>query len=346
MHPRFAERLSDPLAAAEARWENEGGADDGQRRNELGSTFDLHPAPPFRLDLTVWALRRRPRNMVDRWDGTAYRRVLALSEGSVAFSVTQADPSDASSLTVALDKRVGGNVEGNVRASIERLLGLRVELASFYCMARADSVLGPLSAHLQGVKPPRFPTVYESLLNAVAVQQLSLESGLSLLNRLAETYGKAVRMDGMLLHAFPRPYDLAGLEPAALRVLGFSLRKAETIIGVSRAVVDERLDLEGLEPFADGDVVSQLMSLHGIGRWSAEYILLRGLGRLHVFPGDDVGARNNLARWLGLKPPLDYDAVGRALSRWQPYAGMVYFHLLLDHLEAAGALRGGEGAQS
>jgi DNA-3-methyladenine glycosylase II len=86
--------------------------------------------------------------------------------------------------------------------------------------------------------------------------------------------------------------------------------------------------------------------LHGIGRWSAEYILLRGLGRLHVFPGDDVGARNNLARWLGLKPPLDYDAVGRALSRWQPYAGMVYFHLLLDRLEAAGALRGGEGAQS
>ena len=118
--------------------------------------------------------------MVDRWDGTVYRRVLALSEGSVAFSVTQADPSDASALTVALDKRVGGNVEGNVRASIERLLELRVELAAFYRMARADSVLGPLSARFQGVKPPRFPTVYESLLNAVAVQQLSLESRLEL----------------------------------------------------------------------------------------------------------------------------------------------------------------------
>jgi DNA-3-methyladenine glycosylase II len=62
---------------------------------------------------------------------------------------------------------------------------------------------------------------------------------------------------------------------------------------------------------------------------------------LHVFPGDDVGARNNLARWLGLTPPLDYDAVARAVSRWQPYAGMVYFHLLLDRLEAAGELRGG-----
>jgi DNA-3-methyladenine glycosylase II len=81
-----------------------------------------------------------------------------------------------------------------------------------------------------------------------------------------------------------------------------------------------------------------LTSLSGIGRWSAEYVLLRGLGRLHVFPGDDVGARNNLARWLGLESPLDYGAVRRAVSRWQPYAGMVYFHLLLDRLAAADEL--------
>ena len=57
---------------------------------------------------------------------------------------------------------------------------------------------------------------------------------------------------------------------------------------------------------------------------------------MHVFPGDDVGARNNLAPWLGLEPPLDYDAVKRALARWKPYAGMIYFHLLLGRLEAMG----------
>jgi DNA-3-methyladenine glycosylase II len=59
---------------------------------------------------------------------------------------------------------------------------------------------------------------------------------------------------------------------------------------------------------------------------------------LHVFPGDDVGARNNLARWLGVEPPLDYDAVRRAVSPWQPFAGMVYFHLLLESLAVAGQL--------
>jgi DNA-3-methyladenine glycosylase II len=44
----------------------------------------------------------------------------------------------------------------------------------------------------------------------------------------------------------------------------------------------------------------RLRALRGAGRWTAEYVLLRGFGRLHAFPGDDVGARNNLQRWLGL----------------------------------------------
>ena len=67
-------------------------------------------------------------------------------------------------------------------------------------------------------------------------------------------------------------------------------------------------------------------------------MLLRGLGRLHVFPGDDVGAQKRLARWFRRSRPLDYAGVGRAVERSAPYAGLVYFHLLLDGLSKAGAL--------
>jgi len=58
-----------------------------------------------------------------------------------------------------------------------------------------------------------------------------------------------------------------------------------------------------------------------------------------VFPGDDVGARNRLAKWQHLKQPLDYVAVARLTKRWQPYAGMVYFHMLLEGLSEAGELK-------
>ena len=65
-------------------------------------------------------------------------------------------------------------------------------------------------------------------------------------------------------------------------------------------------------------------------------MLLRGLGRLHVFPGDDVGAHNKLRRLFGLDTTLDYETVRELVARWQPYAGVVYFHLLLDSLAQAG----------
>ena len=52
--------------------------------------FVVAPTPPFRLELTVWALRRRSRNAVDRWDGHVYRRVVVLGDTPVEIAVEQA----------------------------------------------------------------------------------------------------------------------------------------------------------------------------------------------------------------------------------------------------------------
>jgi DNA-3-methyladenine glycosylase II len=93
-----------------------------------------------------------------------------------------------------------------------------------------------------------------------------------------------------------------------------------------------------MESLPDAEAVERLRELRGVGRWTAEYVLLRGLGRTHIFPGDDVGARNNLRRWLHLSKSLDYQGVRRIMSRWNGCAGLVYFHLLLDRLEEAGHL--------
>jgi hypothetical protein len=60
----------------------------GHRQASL--TFVLRPVPPFRLNLTVWALRRRPRNRIDRWDGTTYRRVIVMGGRPTELAVRQA----------------------------------------------------------------------------------------------------------------------------------------------------------------------------------------------------------------------------------------------------------------
>lgn len=90
------------------------------------------------------------------------------------------------------------------------------------------------------------------------------------------------------------------------------------------------MDLEGLAELPDEEAIECLCGLRGVGRWSAEYVPLRGLERTHVFPDDGVGAQKNLQRWLNLVKPLDYAGVQRTVERWRPYGGRVYFHLLLD----------------
>jgi DNA-3-methyladenine glycosylase II len=99
-----------------------------------------------------------------------------------------------------------------------------------------------------------------------------------------------------------------------LRTLGFSRQQARAIVELSQAITDERLDLDALDGLDDAIIVQRLCQLRGVGRWTAEYHIQRGLGRLEVFPGDDVGARNNLRRWLGLPDSLDYASVHEAVA--------------------------------
>jgi DNA-3-methyladenine glycosylase II len=302
-------------------------------------SFELKPASPFRLDLTVWTLRRRPDNVVDRWDGTTYRRVLPLPAGPVEVAVTQVAPPEAARLKVAVaGQPVSAAVRVAVTTALERLLGLRIDLTEFYQFAMLHRQLGPLAQRFKGMKPPRFATVFECVINAMACQQLTLTLGIRLLNRLAVSCGTALGEGEAAVHAFACPMDLAGMSPAALRQFGFSRQKGRAMIELAQSVSEGHLDLEGLADLPDDEAVRRLCELRGVGRWTAEYVLLRGLGRTHIFPGDDVGARKNLQRWLRLTKPLDYPGVQRALSCWDDYAGLVYFHLLLDRLGEAGNL--------
>lgn len=294
--------------------------------------LELRPRPPFRLDLTVWALRRREQNQIDHWDGRSYRRILLIDGAPVELEVTQTGPAAQPQLDLRLGGRRTSAREDAARATLTRMLGLHVDLSGFYARAAEDNVFRDLAERYRGLKPPRFPTVFECLLNAVACQQLSLAAGLTLLNRLVATAGRRAGS----LRAFPEPNDLLRLAPSKLRGLGFSERKAATILTLAHAAATGTLDLAQLEPLDDEAVRERLTRQSGIGPWSADYVLLRGLGRLHVFPRGDVGALTGLRRLLTSTCVADEPRA--VLARLPVAAGLLYFHLLLHSLERQGAL--------
>ena len=174
-------------------------------------------------------------------------------------------------------------------------------------------------------------------MNAVALQQFSLPAGLTLLNRLARAFG-APSSTGSSIRTFPEPSDLLAATPGSIHALGFSRRKADTLVAIADAAHRGQLRNESLETLDDEQVVEVLTEIDGIGRWSAEYALLRGLGRLHVFPGDDVGARNNLARLLGEEPLGDYGSVHDAVFTLAPLCRHDLFSPVADRLATQGSI--------
>jgi DNA-3-methyladenine glycosylase II len=302
-------------------------------------TFSLEPVRPFRLDLTAWALRRRAENIIDRWDGSTYRRVLIAQEHPVEVEIIQTGPPDMPVLQITTTGiKLFSDTKPLVASVLKRMLGINADLSEFYRFAERQPKLDALARQFRGIKPPRFPTIFETLVNAMACQQLSLNVGILLLNRLTAAFGPSGPEQGALVHAFPTPENLAGLDIDALTPLGFSHQKAHAIIELASAISEKQLDFDELENLDNEAASERLRKLRGVGRWSAEYVLLRGLGRLHVFPGDDVGARNRLQHWLDLAEPLDYEGVRHSIAPWRSYGGFIYFHLLLKWLTESGFL--------
>jgi DNA-3-methyladenine glycosylase II len=302
-------------------------------------SFRLKPIPPFDLRFTAWALRRRPDNIIDRWDGQSYRRVIALEGKPVEVELTEAGTSEKPVLHVtATAETIGPELKSTLTHVLERLLGLRVDLSKFYDFVKGDPKLDELSRQFLGLKPPRFLSLFEALVNAFACQQLSLIVGILLLNRLAVKCGLPFKRGSSTVYTFPQQERVARLHPETFRKMGFSRQKGRSLTELSRMVAQKSFDLESIESLNDEAASKKLYQLRGVGRWSAEYVLLRGMGRTNLFPGDDVGAQNKLRHLLRLRKSLDYEGVRRLLDRWQPFGGLIYFHLLLDGLRGEGYL--------
>ena len=302
-------------------------------------TFWIEPGAPFRLDLTVWALRRRASNQIDQWDGATYTRVLQLDGQPVRVSVSQRQTQPCPRLLVTASSSVPfAQVPTRVGQILQRMLGFATDVTAFYPLAERDPALAPLARRFQGLKPPRFPSLFEALLNAFACQQVSLDVGLLLLNRLTEAYGQAHTDASGVRYAFPTPEALSCAAPEHLRSLGFSRQKARAMLELAAVLGGGQQQWCSLETESNEEICQHLLPLRGVGRWTAEYVLLRGFGRMEVFPGDDVGAQKNLQALFALEEKPTYEHIHTLTARWHPYAGLVYFHLLLRNLEQKGVL--------
>lgn len=212
----------------------------------------------------------------------------------------------------------------DVTALARRLVNADLDLEPFYELVRDDRLFGPLTTSLRGLKAFRPATLFEMLVTAVIEQQISLMAAHHIRGRLVERFGESV--DDLIV--FPAPDALAEAPLEALRECGLSHRKAEYIGGLAQLVSTGAFDTETLADLPDDEVRARISAIRGFGRWSAEYLLIRGLGRPDVVPVDDLGIQTLLGRLLGDGKRLTPDDVREVLEPLTPYRGVAVFYLL------------------
>ena len=295
--------------------------------------YTVDVAVPYRLDLTVTVLRRLSTNIVDVLTPQGqYLRTLAGFRSPVVARVAQTRP-DA--LAVTIEGATAEHIQA--LATVRRMLGVVRDLSHFDRAARGVPWLrAPGDPHARREDRLRYPTLWEACVNAIVFSASEPRRSLFLDLAADEIMALGARIERrrhVALRAFPSLASFQGASDNVLRSAGLSANKLAALRGVAGALLSGALDEVSLEQRPSPDAAAMLGRIKGIGPWTATVILLRGLGRLDVFPMNDTSVARNLAFVAGAAAPID---VARVLAALGPQRGMLYYHLLLARLEARG----------
>ncbi|MEK4032086.1 AlkA N-terminal domain-containing protein [Methylocystis sp. IM3] len=313
---------------------------DDQKRTQppLGRSSGERRLPtraPFHLEATVRVLQRRPTNSIDQWEGRRYLRVFRIEDRFAITAVENRGTIDRPDVRYSM---LGGSSAAGlqIESLLRRMLGLDVDPGPLQRLLEAEPALGSIAVALRGMRPPRFACLFETFLNVVPFQQVSLEAGLANVTRLAGRFGRRIDEAGRSFHTSPTARSIAEARLDDLKACGLSLRKADALRHVARAIEAGDLVEEHIARAPTGDALHMLRELPGVGPWSANLVLLRGFGRLDIFPPGDVGAARGLVSLLRRSDPAWLDDV---IERFGDRRGYLYFCALGGALLAKGFIR-------
>jgi DNA-3-methyladenine glycosylase II len=159
---------------------------------------------------------------------------------------------------------------------------------------------------------------YEALVRAIAYQQLTAKAGDAMIDRL-----KALAGPG-----FPTPAQIIALDPMHLRACGFSAAKAATIQAIAQSaaagVVPTRVAADQMD---NETLITQLVSIKGVGRWTVEMLLMYSLERMDVLPADDFGVREGYRVMKSLPEQPKPRAMRELAQAWSPHRTVASWYL-------------------
>ena len=208
------------------------------------------------------------------------------------------------------------------------IFSLNLPLKDFYNQIKPDQVMTKITQKLYGLKFPTTATVFEALVYAIVEQQISIKVARSIEERLALKFGEQLQLEGESFFSFPTPEVLAKAGAEEVRQTGLSLRKADYICGAAKLIVEGKLDIEGLPKKKAEDIIAELDEIRGIGVWTAELTMLRGMQKFDALPADDLGIRRVISHYYCSEKMIQADEARKIAEPWGNWKGLAAFYLL------------------
>lgn len=237
----------------------------------------IHPTNDhLNFALTLRRYQAFGEDAANRFDGKIFRKVFVVDEKLYLLSLFEKEAHVQMAISPATRaQKIWTEAERITR----KIFGLQFPLAEFYSFAQDDAVLRELTTRFRGLRPTLASNLFEMMVTSISAQQINLPFAFAVRSRLVRRYGERLLFNGETYFAFPKPEKLARVRVASLRALQFTEKKSEYIIGLARAICEGKLDLAQLHNLSDEEIADRLLPLHGIGRWTVDWLLARGLGR-------------------------------------------------------------------
>ncbi|HZG53538.1 MAG TPA: AlkA N-terminal domain-containing protein [Pyrinomonadaceae bacterium] len=293
--------------------------------------FVMDARAPFDFASTARFLRFTEAEVVDTFAGGRYARAIHFGERLFLLSVESEGTASRPSLRVKLapERFVTPRLLDEATRVVRDMFSLEHDLAHWRALLVRDPFMRRLETDHRGLRLPRWPSLFEATVTSILLQQIATSVAITFRRRVVERYGETLQAGGETYRAFPRAATLARASVEELRALGLSNAKATCIIEVARACAGGALDSATLAREDNESVIARLTSLRGIGRWTAEWVLMLHFGRRDVFPAADLFLRGVVVKHYNRGGAMNEREI-RALAakRWGGFESYVALYFL------------------
>jgi DNA-3-methyladenine glycosylase II len=298
-------------------------------------SFPVEALAPFDFDLTARIFNSGDKQIRSYTNGK-FSQVLK-TEGQLALiQLISVGTVEQPKMNVEIKSNspITANYKQKTEEVVKFIFNLDFNLFSFYNEIKSDRIMNKISQQLYGLKNPTTPTVFEALMDSIIEQQISLKVAHTIEDRLIKKYGESLTLDRETHYSYPTPHAIAAVKISELKSCGLSERKAQYLQGAAQLIVEGKLDLENLKNKQNADeILSELDAIRGIGVWTAELTMLRGMQKLDALPADDLGLRRVISNYYCGGKPITTDETREIAKLWGRWKGLAAFYLIMAEIK-------------